>query len=108
MNNNQLAMNISKNGGTITPQNEISGLKDSRYLFNNSQNKNFIDFDNIFMDGGTGAVTNKQQMKNSISIINDSQIKSSGKQQQMIDTAFSQRVSPVNRVLGSPLGNFLP
>ena len=54
-------MNNIKNG---PPSNEVS-MKDSRYLHNNSQTKNYIDFENIFMDGGTGAITNnKSHLKN--------------------------------------------
>lgn len=32
----------------------------TRYVFNNSQNKNYFDFENVFMDGGTGANTNNK------------------------------------------------
>jgi len=34
----------------------------ARYAFNNSLNKNpYIDFENIFMDGGTGAINNSNK-----------------------------------------------
>jgi hypothetical protein len=40
---------------SITPTLETVGY-DSRYLFNSSNNKNYMDLDNVFMDGGTGAM----------------------------------------------------
>jgi hypothetical protein len=43
---------------SITPTQEMSGPFDHRYLFNSSNNKNYMDIDNVFMDGGTGAIHN--------------------------------------------------
>lgn len=41
----------------------MSGPFDPRYLFNNSNNKNYVDIDNLFLDGGTGAIQNMKQAK---------------------------------------------
>ena len=38
--------------------NENSSGMDSKNMNNNSHNKHMIDFDNLFMDGGTGAISN--------------------------------------------------
>lgn len=51
-------------------------------MINGSLNKNYFDIENMFFDGGTGAIGQKKQ-----------------ENRKYIDQAFSVKVSPMNKML---------
>lgn len=60
-------------------------------LFNSSQNKNYFDIDNLFLDGGTGSIIENKTTTNTSAT------------RKKIDAGFSMRTSPINQFSDIPL-----